>query len=144
MSEPIPVGVVGVGHLGRHHARIYASMPEVAWVGIVDADPVRARAVAAEFGGEVVADVDRLASRARAVSVATPTVSHREIGERLLGSGIDVLIEKPIAASLAEADALIGAHRAAAMASRRIGLPRGAKGDTRRPQTQAQTARGRG
>jgi predicted dehydrogenase len=112
----IKVGVVGVGHLGRHHARIYASLPGVELVGIVDHDEARARAIAAEHGCPVLASIDELAARADAVSVAVPTVHHREVAVRLLEQEVDVLVEKPISRTLDEADAI----NAAAEATNRI------------------------
>ena len=112
-KEPIPVGVVGVGHLGRHHARLYADLPEARLVAVADRDIERARAVAAEFGCEAFADASALAGRVAAASVATPTVHHREAALTLLSAGADVLVEKPIAGSLADADAILAAAEAA-------------------------------
>lgn len=108
-ADPIPVGVVGVGHLGRHHARLYASLPEARLVAVADRDVDRARAVAREFSCEAVASAADLAGRIAAASVATPTVSHREVAVTLLGAGADVLVEKPIGPSLADADAILDA-----------------------------------
>ena len=112
-DERIPVGVVGVGHLGRHHARLYAQSGSARLVAVADRDLERARAVASEFGCEAVADVSELAGRVRAASVATPTVHHRAAAEKLLAAGADVLIEKPIAPSLEDADAILAAAAAA-------------------------------
>ncbi len=113
MASEILVGVAGVGHLGRHHARLYATLPGVRLVAVADRDLARARAVATEFGCEALAEVGDLVGRAQAVSIAVPTIHHREAGEILLGGGVDVLIEKPMAASLEEADALNAAARRA-------------------------------
>lgn len=109
MSGTLDVGVVGVGHLGQHHARIYASLPGVRLVGVVDRDPDRARAIAEKNGCEVFADVDALAGRVAAASVAVPTAAHRDVALTLLESGADVLIEKPIARTLAEAGEIVDA-----------------------------------
>lgn len=108
----IPVGVVGVGHLGRHHARLYAASPKAQLVAVADRDLARARAVADEFGCEAVGDARELAGRIRAASVATPTTFHRESAVALLEAGADVLVEKPIAGSLEDADAILAAARA--------------------------------
>ena len=91
---PVPIGVVGVGHLGRHHARIYAGMPGVKLVAVVDSDYARAVAIAEEYGCEALSHASALAGRVAAASIATPTVHHREAAEILLRSGADVLIEK--------------------------------------------------
>jgi predicted dehydrogenase len=107
------VGVVGTGALGRHHVRLLASLPGVELVGIVDADPARAAEVAAEHGATVLPDYAALLELAEAVVVAAPTVSHAELGLAALAAGRHVLVEKPIAATLAEADALVAAARAA-------------------------------
>ncbi len=111
MADPILVGVVGVGHLGRHHARIYAAMPGVRLVAVADRDGARAREVAGACGCEAHTDPARLVGRVQAASVAVPTVHHREVAEQLLAGGADVLVEKPIAASLEEADAIVEAGR---------------------------------
>jgi predicted dehydrogenase len=110
-DEPIAVGVVGVGHLGRHHARLYASLDEARLVGVCDRDPERARAIAAEYGCEAWTDASQLVGRVAAASVAVPTVYHREVAEPLIGGGVDVLVEKPLARDLEEADAIVRAAR---------------------------------
>jgi predicted dehydrogenase len=118
MSErPVAVGVVGVGHLGRHHARLYASMPGVKLVAVADHDFERARKIAAEFGCEAYGSASDLAGKIEAGSIATPTVAHRAAAETLLAGGADVLIEKPIASSPADADAIL---EAAARAGRLV------------------------
>jgi len=103
----LPVGVIGVGAIGRNHARIYAELPTADLIGIYDADFSRAQAVAAEFGTVAVADLDDLISRVAAASVSTPTVTHREMATRLLSAGRHVLVEKPIADSVDDAKAMI-------------------------------------
>jgi predicted dehydrogenase len=103
----LPIGVIGVGALGRHHARHLAALPEAELVGIFDVDRSRAREVAAEHGTRAFDDVDELLGRVEAVSIAVPTVNHAEVGLHVLRRGIPVLLEKPLAGTLAEADALI-------------------------------------
>jgi predicted dehydrogenase len=103
-DDVLEVGVVGVGHLGRHHARIYSEMPGTRLVGIVDSDPERARAIAAEYGCEIFASPQALASKVTAASVAVPTEYHLEVAEPLLRDGVDLLIEKPLAPSVEHAD----------------------------------------
>ena len=112
-AESIPVGVVGVGHLGRHHARLYTELPEAKLVAVADANLDRARAVAAEFGCEAVREASELAGRVVAASIATPTSHHREAATVLLRSGADILVEKPIAATLEDADAILDAAASA-------------------------------
>ncbi len=109
--NPIRVAVVGVGDFGRNHARVWRALDGASLVGVVDTNPERAREVAAEFACETIADISMLKGRVDAVSLAVPTVEHARIGCQLLDQGIDVLVEKPIAASLEEADALIAAAR---------------------------------
>jgi predicted dehydrogenase len=109
----IRVAVVGTGDFGRHHARIYAALQhEAELVGVFDVDPARAEAVAREFHTAVLPGMDAVAERAQAVSLAVPTADHSRVGCRLLEQGCDLLVEKPMAASLDEADALIAAARA--------------------------------
>jgi predicted dehydrogenase len=107
MPEPLRAGVVGVGALGRHHARVWAATPGATLAGVFDTDAARAEAVAAEFGCPAASDVETLLGRTDAVSVAVPTVSHHAVARQALEAGCDVLVEKPITPTLAEADELI-------------------------------------
>ncbi|MEP6590742.1 MAG: Gfo/Idh/MocA family oxidoreductase [Gemmatimonadota bacterium] len=107
MIEPLPVGVVGVGALGRHHARHFASMHGATLVGVYDADLARAATVAAETGCRVFEALPDLLSAVKAVSIAVPTSHHRDVGLECLGRGVAVLMEKPITATLTEADELL-------------------------------------
>ena len=109
MSTPLAVGVIGVGALGRHHARHLSTLEGVRLVGVYDANPETAARVAAEVGAPVVAELDALLAQVRAVSIAVPTSVHAEVGLHALERGVAVLMEKPLAASLAEADALVAA-----------------------------------
>lgn len=106
-GKKIRVGVIGVGDFGRNHVRVYHELPDAELIGIHDADPERARQIAAEFDTQVFSDVAQLAEQIDAASVAVPTKLHAQIGAQLLESGVDVLVEKPIAVSVAEADRLI-------------------------------------
>jgi predicted dehydrogenase len=106
-GQKIRVAVVGAGDFGRNHARVYRELPDAELVGIVDPNAERAAQVAAEFATKVLPDIESLAGHVDAASVAVPTVQHARVGCRLLELGIDVLVEKPMAASLAEADDLL-------------------------------------
>ncbi len=107
--DKVRVGVVGVGALGQHHARVYASLPETSLVGVVDSRPGRAEEVAGPLGTKVFPNYSDLFGKVDAVSIATPTTLHAEIGEQFLKQGIHVLVEKPIAHTLKDADRLIQA-----------------------------------
>ena len=113
MSEkPIRVAVVGVGDFGRNHVRVWREIEGAELVGVIDTNPERAQKIAAEFGTRVLRDLDALTSDGiDAVSLAVPTAEHARVGSRILEAGIDVLVEKPIAASLDEADALIASAK---------------------------------
>ena len=113
MNRVIRLAVVGVGHLGRHHARVAASLPGIQLAGIHDHNEDRAGEVAREFGLPVLSSLAAVAEAADAAVVATPTASHLEISVYLLDRGLDVLVEKPIAASVREADELLDRARAA-------------------------------
>ena len=106
------VGVVGVGSLGRHHARILAAMADVDLVGVADIKPERAQEVAANHNTAAFTSASDLLGRVDAVSIATPTVSHVDVALPFVESGIAVLVEKPLAASLADADRLVTAAAA--------------------------------
>jgi predicted dehydrogenase len=102
--------VIGVGHLGRHHARILASTPGVTLAGVVDTNRERAAEIAAAHGTTAFEDPRDIAGLNLAV-IATPTESHAAIAAALIDAGIHVLVEKPIAQTLADADAMIAAAR---------------------------------
>ena len=103
----VRVGVIGVGALGQHHARVYAGLSGVDLVGVHDADPARAREVAERHGGRAFPTVEALLGEVRAVSVAVPTVDHHRTARQALEAGRDVLVEKPMTTTLEEADDLI-------------------------------------
>lgn len=103
--------VVGVGHLGKHHARILASLPGVTLAGVVDIDTERAGQIAAERGTTAYADVRQVPGTVDVAVVAVPTESHARIAQQLLDAGVHTLVEKPITQTVAEADALIAAAR---------------------------------
>ena len=101
------VAVIGVGHLGQHHARLLASIEGVDLVGVCDTNRSRADDIAAKFGGQSFGDLRDLVSRVDAVTIAAPTVSHVELALPFLEAGIATLVEKPIASSVEEAERLI-------------------------------------
>ena len=105
--DMIRAGVAGAGSMGRNHARVYSLLPGAELCGVYDADPERAKAVAEEFGTVPVASLEELATLADAISVAAPTVAHREVGCLLMEKGAHVLMEKPIAPSVEDAAALV-------------------------------------
>ncbi|HEY8062228.1 MAG TPA: Gfo/Idh/MocA family oxidoreductase [Gemmatimonadales bacterium] len=107
MTQPLPVGVVGVGALGRHHARHLAAMHGVRLVGVFDIDVARAADTAAEFGCRAFTSCSELLKSVEAVTVAVTTPSHHEVGLECLSRGVAVLMEKPLAVTLSEADDLL-------------------------------------
>ena len=102
----LEVAVVGVGHLGKHHARILAAQPGARLVAVVDRDEARAREIGEKNGCEALTDPAALAGRVQAATVAVPTQHHAEVAVPLLEAGIDVLVEKPLAATLEQAGAI--------------------------------------
>lgn len=115
MSKPIRVIVLGTGALGRHHARLYATLAEagqVVFAGVFDQDGERAREVAARCGTTAFGTLDEAVDAADAVSVVTPTVTHFELARRLLEQGRHVLVEKPITRETTEAQTLVELARA--------------------------------
>lgn len=108
-SKKIRVAVVGCGEFGRNHARVYRELDGVELAGVVDLDPARAAAAAAEFATQVIPTFEALQGKVDAASVAVPTVAHAEVGCHLIDMGLDVLVEKPMAKDLANADALLAA-----------------------------------
>lgn len=104
-QDRIRCAVVGVGRMGRHHARVYAQMEGIEFVGVVDSDRARAAEVTAQFGGRPLTDIESLIDiGAQAVTVAVPTRFHRSIALPLLRRGVACLIEKPLAPNVFEAE----------------------------------------
>lgn len=97
--------------MGRLHARVYSQMPQVRLVGVVDSNPEAAQETAQQYGGRVFAAPQELVGHVRAVSIATPTVTHVEVSEPLLSAGIACLIEKPLAKNVAEAARIVDLGR---------------------------------
>ena len=111
MTQPVRTGVIGVGNMGQHHARIYASSPGSVLVGVADTNQERAREIASRYDVEAFTDYRDLLARVEAVSIAAPTTLHHRIGLDCLATGIHLLMEKPLAASAAEATELaLAAH----------------------------------
>ena len=111
-AAPVRIAVVGVGHLGKHHARLLAEIEGAQLVAVVDPDHERAAAAAAATAARAIGDYRELFDQVDAVTVAAPTELHHEIALAFLDRGISVLVEKPIARTLEEADALIAAAAA--------------------------------
>ncbi|MCS7078844.1 MAG: Gfo/Idh/MocA family oxidoreductase [Chloracidobacterium sp.] len=103
----VEVGVIGVGALGQHHARLYAELTGVRLVGVCDLRADVGQAVADRYGVAYFADWRELAAKVAAVSLAVPTREHCSLAVELLSQGKHVLVEKPIAATLEEADQMI-------------------------------------
>jgi predicted dehydrogenase len=106
---PLRLAVIGVGHLGQHHARLLASMEGVTLAGVVDTRPGRAEEIAAKFGTRAFSSAAEVLDSVDAVSIAVPTVAHVDVAMPFIERGVGVLVEKPIASSLAEADRLLAA-----------------------------------
>lgn len=106
-EERIPVGVVGVGYLGKFHAEKYALSAKAELVAVADIDAGRARDVAAAVGAEPVTDYRDLLGRVRGVSVAVPTKLHHDVASDFLRAGVDVLVEKPMTATIEEGRTLV-------------------------------------
>ncbi len=107
MTEKIPVGVVGVGHLGSLHAKFLASLPGSHLVGVSDIDKARADAVALECSTTSFTSADDLMEKVRAVSIATPTAAHFDIARKAMSRGLHVFIEKPITRTTSDAESLV-------------------------------------
>ena len=116
MSDILKVGVVGVGHLGSQHARIYSELAkrsngQTSFVGVCDTDSIRVRALTEKVGGGTFENAAELANFVDAVSVATPTETHYKVARVFLERGKHVLVEKPITDSLREAEELVALAR---------------------------------
>jgi len=105
--EKLRVGVVGVGYLGQHHARIYSELKNAELVGVVDVDFERAKEIAKKFKTQALKSHEDLFGKVDAVSIVAPTVHHHALAKAFFEAGSDVLLEKPITVTVEEADELI-------------------------------------
>ena len=114
------MAVVGVGHLGRHHARHLKSFPDVDLVGVVDASPQQAETIARQLGTKAYDRFEPLLGHVDAVSIVTPTSFHHHVAAEFLRRGVSALVEKPICKTVDEAEELIALAResGAALAGR--------------------------
>ncbi len=103
----LPVGVIGTGHLGSLHAKMYADIPSVQLTGVFDEDPARAAAVVAECGTRAFGSLDELFASVKAVSIVTPTKTHAAIALQAIEKGLHVFIEKPITTTIPEARSIV-------------------------------------
>jgi len=107
MSQPVKVGVAGVGHMGKEHARIYSELQEAELVGVHDSNPDTARKIAAKCKTRAFGSLEEMVDAVDAASIVTPTTTHLAIAEPFLKRGKHVLVEKPIAMDTAEARKLV-------------------------------------
>jgi predicted dehydrogenase len=114
-QEKIKCGVIGVGSLGQHHARIYASLPNAELAGIFETNDARAAEICARFSCRRFATLEEAGEICDAISVVVPTDRHAEVALPLLAKGCHLLIEKPICASLKEAEQVLAAAKAASV-----------------------------
>jgi predicted dehydrogenase len=105
-ARPVRAGVVGVGQMGRYHVGVLAELAQVELVGIVDVDPQRIQHLADTYNTTALTDYHDLLGEVDVVSIAVPTTVHYEVAREFLDAGVHVLIEKPIAPTLAEAEEL--------------------------------------
>jgi predicted dehydrogenase len=107
----VSVAVVGAGFMGTNHARVLSALQGARLAAIVDPDPARGRLVAAEFGCDYAASMEDIAVQVDAAIIATPTETHRSVGAQALARGWHILVEKPFAPSVREAEELVSAAR---------------------------------
>ena len=107
LPDPLPVGVIGVGNMGQHHARVLSLMNGVKVVGIADVNVERGQVLADRYDANFYPDYRDLLPHVSAVCIAVPTVLHHEVGSNCLSAGVHVLMEKPLAASIHEAEDLV-------------------------------------
>ena len=110
-QKKLRCGVIGVGYLGQHHARIYSELEKTELVGVYDASKERAAEIAAKYGCKVFDSIESLAANADALSVAVPTDRHTQVALPLLESGCHLLIEKPICTSASDAKKIMEAAK---------------------------------
>lgn len=106
-SRPLKMGVIGVGNMGRHHVRILSTLKDIELVGVSDTNLARGIEIASKYQTHFYENYADMLSAVDAVCIAVPTKLHHEVGTRCLEAGVHVLIEKPIAADLGEAESLV-------------------------------------
>ncbi len=106
-TQPLKMGVIGVGNMGRHHVRILSLLKDIELVGVSDIDLAKGIEMASQYQTHFYENYDDMLSMVDAVCIAVPTKLHHEVGSRCLAAGVHILIEKPIAADLAEAESLV-------------------------------------
>lgn len=111
MSTPLPVAVFGAGHMGKHHIRIYSKMPSVKLLAVIDPNIERARALAEPVGVPYAARWSPELGDLAAATIATPTVHHLSTAQPLLAQGVHLLIEKPLAPDVAQAEEIAALAR---------------------------------
>jgi predicted dehydrogenase len=104
---PLRMAVIGVGHLGKEHARILAGLPDVELVGVADVNVAQAQSVAQKLGTQAFADYWPLLNLVDAATIVVPTFQHASVASEFLKRGIPLLVEKPLASTLHEADTLV-------------------------------------
>lgn len=104
---PIKIGVIGIGYLGQHHARLYSEIEDAELIALVDIDEKKAMAFAEKYGCEAYSDYREMLDKVNALSIVTPTISHYNIALDCIRAGKDILIEKPITVNVEEANELI-------------------------------------
>ena len=105
--DKLKIGIIGVGHLGKLHAKMFSNIKNCELIGIFDIDPGNAKAVGDEFGVRVFENEKSLLDEVDAVSVAVTTIAHYEVAKRCLGNGVHVFLEKPITSTIDEAKGLV-------------------------------------
>ncbi|MEM8830472.1 MAG: Gfo/Idh/MocA family oxidoreductase [Cyanobacteria bacterium P01_G01_bin.19] len=106
-SQPLKMGVIGVGNMGRHHARVLSLLKDIELVGVCDSNFARGIEIASQYRTHFYENYEELLPHVDAVCIAVPTKLHHEVGSKCLKAGVHILIEKPIAASIAEAESLV-------------------------------------
>ena len=107
--QPVRVGVIGIGNMGWHHARVLSLLRDAELVGVADPDPARGQLAVEQFGCRWFASYEEMLSEVEAVCIAVPTLLHHRVGMACFNAGVHVLIEKPIAATQDEAAELSAA-----------------------------------
>ena len=105
--KPLKMGVIGVGNMGRHHVRVLSLLKDIELVGVCDSNLARGIEIASQYRTHFYESYEKLLPHVDAVCIAVPTKLHHEVGTKCLQAGVHILIEKPIAASIAEAESLV-------------------------------------
>ena len=107
MNKRLRCGVIGTGFMGGLHCKAYSNIPDIEFIGVFDSDKTRAESAAEKYNTRPFHDIDSLLNQIDIASICVPTILHHEIAKECISSGVNILVEKPLASSLEAAEDIV-------------------------------------